>query len=158
MAAFKHILVATDFSEASRGAIEVAQEMVRDSGAVLTVTHTCELPGFDAPGVPAEVLTPLIEGARKKLDEALRPIRKEVPGASAALRIGVPWEQILALAEEVRADLVIMGTHGRRGLAHALMGSVAERVVRVAPVPVLTVGPRARRAATAALVTGSIGR
>jgi nucleotide-binding universal stress UspA family protein len=150
MAAFEHILVATDFSEASRGAIALARELARDSGAALTVTHTCELLEFGELAVPSEVIDAMTDGARKKLDEVLRAIREECPTARAALRIGVAWEQILALAEEIGADLVVMGTHGRRGIAHALMGSIAERVVRIAAVPVLTVGPRARRAAKAA--------
>ena len=58
------------------------------------------------------------------------------------VRLGAPWEEILSVATERGADLVVVGTHGRRGFAHALMGSVAERVVRLSTIPVLTVRSR----------------
>jgi nucleotide-binding universal stress UspA family protein len=70
--------------------------------------------------------------------------RAHRPGVevATALRHGTPWSEINALAKEMNADLVVMGTHGRRGVARALLGSVAEKVVRTAPCPVLTVhGP-----------------
>lgn len=148
MAVFKHILVATDFSEASRSALDLALEMARESGASLTVTHTCETPAFGDLAVPADLLTPVVENARARGEELVRALRGECPSAKVLIRVGVPWEQTLAVAEEVRADLIVLGTHGRRGLAHALIGSVAERVIRLARAPVLTV--RSRAAAPAA--------
>jgi universal stress protein A len=54
------------------------------------------------------------------------------------LRSGAPWQQTLEVAREIGADLIVMGTHGRSGLAHAFLGSVAEKVVRMSPIPVLT--------------------
>ena len=147
MLAFKHILVATDLTEVSRGAIDVARDLARETGAALTVVHTCEVPTFGDMGVPPDLLTPMVESARTKMEDEVRAIRGECPCARTVVRVGAPSEQILALAEEVHADLLVVGTHGRRGLAHALIGSVAERLVRTAPVPVLTVGSHAAPAA-----------
>jgi nucleotide-binding universal stress UspA family protein len=79
------------------------------------------------------------QGARRALDEALSALRDRVPRLEGILRMGVPWEEILKAIAETHADLVVMGTHGRRGISHALIGSVAEKVVRASPVPVLSV-------------------
>ena len=72
---------------------------------------------------------------------------------TALLECGAPWREILRVVEETKPDLVVMGTHGRRGLGHALIGSVAEKLVRMSPAPVLTVRPRAK--ATRATPTGA---
>ena len=77
------------------------------------------------------------------VDQLLASLRATSPGAKGLLKVGVAWEQILVAAAEVRADLLVLGTHGRRGVAHAVMGSVAERVVRLSEIPVLTVRSRA---------------
>jgi nucleotide-binding universal stress UspA family protein len=140
MATFKHILVATDFSDASARAIELACALATESGAHLTVVHVSEIPGYSETGpIPYEVVAPHVESAQAQLDAALAPIRRTCLGAKGLVKVGVPSEHILAVARETGADLVVVGTHGRRGIAHAFMGSVAERVVRTSPVPVLTV-------------------
>lgn len=141
MATFSRILAATDFSEASRDALDLARAIARESSAQLTVLHTCEVPAYDL-GVPVDFVTPLSELAQSQLDELLPSIRAECPDVKGVIKVGVPWEQILAVAAEVGADLVVLGTHGRRGIAHAILGSVAERVVRLSAVPVLTVRSR----------------
>lgn len=146
MATFRRILVPTDFGEPSEQALHIALEMARGSGAELVLLHTCEIPTYAYVGIASSVdlLSPLAELAGQKLDELLKSLRTEFPGARSMLKVGVPWEQILAAISEVGADLVVMGTHGRRGVAHALLGSVAEKIVRLSPVPVLTVrGPSA---------------
>jgi nucleotide-binding universal stress UspA family protein len=145
-ATFKHIVAATDFSETSRAAFELACELARECGAALTVVHVCEVPGYDETGpIPYDVATPIVASAERELDGIMRRVRASCPEATAVVRIGAAAAEILALAADVRADLVVLGTHGRRGFAHAVMGSVAERVVRCAPVPVLTVrSPSAR--------------
>jgi nucleotide-binding universal stress UspA family protein len=139
MSTFNRILVATDFSEASRDALDLARALAHESGADLTVMHTCEVPAYTDFAVPVDLITPLAELGQSKLDNLLPSIRAECPDAKGVIKVGVSWEQILAVAAEVRADLIVMGTHGRRGIAHAIMGSVAERVVRLSAVPVLTV-------------------
>lgn len=145
MGPFRHILVATDFSEASRRAFESAGELAAALGADLTVLHACEVPvppdaGLAVPpGV--DLLSAAEAEARRRLDELVASATARGWPCRAILRVGVPWQEILSVAAEALFDLVVMGTHGRRGIAHALMGSVAEKVVRASPVPVLTVRP-----------------
>ncbi len=145
MGVFKHVLLATDFSEASSGALELAVSVARESGAALTVVHVCELPVFPEAVPPVDLLTSLTEEAGKRLEQLMTALRDRLPGARQVIRTGAAWEEILAAADEARADLVVLGTHGRRGLVHAMLGSVAERVVRLSPVPVLTVRARSAR-------------
>jgi nucleotide-binding universal stress UspA family protein len=87
-----------------------------------------------------DLLTPIRETAQNCLDETLTDVRKTVPEARAILRRGAPWREILSAIEEGKPDLVVMGTHGRRGVERMVLGSVAEKIVRTSPVPVLTVG------------------
>ncbi len=82
---------------------------------------------------------PVQEAASKQLDDEVRSLRQPFPGAEGILRTGLAWEQVLAVIQEGATDLVVMGTYGRQGLRHALLGSVTERVVRLSPAPVLTV-------------------
>lgn len=143
MATFKRILAATDFGDASRRAIELATALAGECGADLTLLHVCEVHGYSQTGpIPYDLLTPVAEQAQARLDELLGAVRETCPRARSRVKVGVAWEQILAVAAELRADLVVMGTHGRRGLSHALVGSVAEHVVRLSPVAVLTVRAR----------------
>lgn len=140
MATFKSILAATDFSEASRAAVEMARAMACEAGAALTVVHVCEVPiSIKSGPVAYDAATPVVQRAHGQLDEVMAHVRAACcPAATALVRIGDAPEQILAAAGDVRADLIVLGTHGRRGFAHAMMGSVAERVVRLSRVPVLT--------------------
>jgi nucleotide-binding universal stress UspA family protein len=84
-------------------------------------------------------MSPVKEDAEKRLAAALAEVRKAIPEARSVLGFGCPWQAILDVSKEIHVDLVVMGTHGRRGVAHALMGSVAEKTVRLSAVPVLTV-------------------
>jgi nucleotide-binding universal stress UspA family protein len=142
MGIFKHILVPTDFTESSEQAQRLAVDMVRSSGSDFTVMHTCEVPVYaytDMALAPIDLLSPVIELAQKELAELMRRLRSDCPGAKSVLNVGVPWQQILAVVADTGVDLIVMGTHGRRGVSHALLGSVAEKIVRMSPVPVLTV-------------------
>jgi nucleotide-binding universal stress UspA family protein len=143
MPTFKHILVATDFSDAARAAVELARAMACECGASLTVVHVCEVRGasMTAP-IPYERATPIVQRAEDQLDPVLEHVREACPRADGLVKMGAAAEQILATAGEVRADLIVLGTHGRRGFARAMMGSVAEEVVRLSPVPVLTLRAR----------------
>ena len=145
MFVFKHVLVATDFSEASAPALELAVSIARQGGAALTVVHACEIPVFPEAIPPVDYVTPITAAAGKRLDDLLATIRDRCPDAKRVLKVGSPWEEILEAATDAGADLVVVGTHGRRGLVHAMLGSVAERVVRLSPVPVLTVRGRRDR-------------
>jgi nucleotide-binding universal stress UspA family protein len=139
MLAFRNILVPTDFSVSSSHVVEVAVDLARTFGAGLTLLHVYEIPSYMYMGAWIDVVTPIEQAAQAELDTALASVRKTLPAARAELRCGVPWTQVLDVARESGADLIVMGTHGRTGVSHALLGSVAERVVRSADVPVLTV-------------------
>ncbi len=143
MASIRKIVVAHDFSEAAGRALEIALDIGSRLGASVTVVHAYEL---GLPPVPFGV-DPIPEldertarAGREGLDAVVRRAKTDgfVP-IDGMLRQGVPWREIDASAREINADLIVMGTHGRRGLAHALLGSTAEKVVRSAPCAVLTV-------------------
>ena len=142
MAAFRHILVPTDFGKYAQRALDVAVEVSQNFDASLTLLHVYEIPTYAYATmnfVPVELLTSVAAAAQQEFDPALVALRTRVPGAKGILRTGVAWEVILAAIEETSADLVVMGTHGHRGIAHILLGSVAEKIVRLSRVPVLTV-------------------
>jgi len=108
----------------------------------LTVTHAFFIAPFAyANGfyIPIEDVT---REARATLDAAVAKIRERYPNVDGVLAHGEPWKEILNAAKTHKADLIVMGTHGRRGLSRVFLGSVAERVVRLSPVPVLTVSGR----------------
>ena len=142
MPAFKTILVATDFSETSARAVDLAIDLARQYDAQLVITHCFEIPAYVYAGMaqtPVDVLGPIEAFARSELDRAVARAHEQHPGTRGELRSGSPADQIVTAALRERADLVVMGTHGRRGFAHLFLGSVAERVVRTSAVPVLTV-------------------
>jgi nucleotide-binding universal stress UspA family protein len=130
------ILHPTDFSENCDHALQMAAALARDYGAQLVVLHVQSIP-VAVYGYGEGVLPPATE-ARDELWEKLQMINP--PGVSVGHRLaeGNAVEEILRTANEVHADLIVMGTHGRRGLTRLLMGSVAELVVRRALCPVLT--------------------
>lgn len=150
MSLFRHILVATDFSECSDRAIELAVRMAAALDAKLTLVHAWDAPSFvyaNPIAPPGDVITPLHDAAAECLNEAVARARRTRPDAAGILRRGQAWREILQTRDEIGADLIIVGTHGRSGLSHVVLGSVAEHVVRIAPVPVLTVhatGPLSR--------------
>lgn len=143
---WKRILCPIDFSDASRSALETAADLARRSGASLTLFHAYPVPGYTFPDgsfvASSKMLEELADQAKRHLDE-WKGIATGlgVTAVDAATAVGEPAHEIVAFAKEKGSDLVVVGTHGRTGLQHALMGSVAERVVRKAPCPVLTVRP-----------------
>ena len=139
---FKRILVATDFSESAQCAVNLALEMSQKFEAGLILVHCWEAPSYSYGGglyASVDVITPIEHAASRCLEHALAELNTRAPAATSMLRAGAAWEEILLTAAEVHADLIVVGTHGRRGLSRALLGSVAERVVRMAQLPVLTV-------------------
>jgi nucleotide-binding universal stress UspA family protein len=147
MADFRHILVPTDFTETSDRAVEWALSLAERLGSRVTLMHSYEIPIVGFPDgalvATADIATRIADASRLALEGA---VAKRAGGAvpvDGILRDGVAWEEINRVAEDIDADLVVMGTHGRRGLARALLGSVAEKVVRTAHRPVLLIhGPR----------------
>lgn len=140
MALFNHILVPTDFSGPSKEALRVAVDLATTFGAALTLLHVHDLPTYVYYGaeVDATLLGALESDARRGLDETATEATQRVSRTQAVFRIGSARSEIVSLIEAQRPDLVVMGTHGRHGVGHALLGSVAEAVVRLSPVPVLT--------------------
>jgi len=139
---FERILVATDFSDSSQQALEHALRIAEKFGSELTLVHSWEAPDYSyAAGLyfAGDVVAPIERAAAARLEQALTQLKLRFPAAKSMLRAGVPWEEVLSATSQINADLIVMGTHGRRGLERALLGSVAEKVVRMAQVPVLTV-------------------
>lgn len=135
------LLVALDFSESSRKALEFAVGLARATGARLELFHAYHLPigtGYDV-SLPGELLPRVRDAAAARLDEAVAKVRAEGVEATGHLAEGVASEAICDAAERLRADLVVMGTRGLSGLAHVLLGSVAEHTLKTAPCPVITV-------------------
>lgn len=140
---FKSILVPVDFSSNSARALEYAHTLATRFGASLHVLHVCEVPALTTGSMDAYAIA-YSNWSQQLGDEAEREIVKMVPKLSGVtvtteVLFGNPARAIVTAATGRKADLIVMGTHGHGPLMHALMGNVAERVVRTAPCPVLTV-------------------
>jgi nucleotide-binding universal stress UspA family protein len=143
---WKKILCPIDFSDASRVALETAAELAKRYGATLTLFHAYPVPGYTFPDGSFVASTKMLEELAEQAARHLEEWKALVAGTGlsaveAATAVGEPAYEIISYAKAQAVDLVVVGTHGRTGLTHALMGSVAERVVRKAPCPVLTVRP-----------------
>ena len=132
----RNILVPYDFTGPSKRACDYATELAAAMGARLCLVHVLERFGIPLTGTEHASLTAAVE---KELERAAVLVRPLVPGVETRLVEGSPWEGIEAVARDGGADLIVMGTHGRRGLARALLGSVAARALRTSTVPVTTV-------------------
>lgn len=136
------ILCPTDFSPGSTVATDYAIMLAKKLGAKLHLTHVYPLPMFAAPDgglmLPANVLSEVSDSAARALHKAADECRAKGVDPETHLGDGAPQAEILRIAERISADLIVMGTHGRSGFAHLLLGSVAEKVVRSSPIPVLT--------------------
>ncbi len=146
----RRLLVATDFSPGSRAALVALERLVPRSVALhVDLLHVLEPLPFLVP--PAPVIgfeRARAEGAQRGLDRLAAELRRRLgPGSRVETHLadGPPHAEICRLAASCAADLIVLGTHGRTGLRHALAGSVAERVVRHAQRPVLTIPLRLRR-------------
>jgi len=143
MIAIKNVMVATDFGEAADAALRYGRELAGCFGATLHVVHAMETSYV---GFGVETYVPLLPDRDGELEESARRrvnslIESAGPGPraiAAVLPPSVPSVAIIDYARDHNINLIVMGTHGRGGLAHLVMGSVAERVVREAPCPVLT--------------------
>ena len=138
MLRFRRIVCPVDFDQNSLMALRTASELAQERGATVRVLHVVPTPAGPEVALPFGKLE---TEARAKLEKLAR---REI-GAKAdyevEVMIGDPKIEILQLAKRLRADLIVMATHGRKGFRHIVLGSVAEAVVREAPCPVLTVRP-----------------
>jgi nucleotide-binding universal stress UspA family protein len=140
---FRKIIVPTDFSEPAAAALVLACDLARPLGTVIELVHVIQVPRMAFPDGSVLMATPaeaadLLRSAASALEAARRTCPASV--ATRVLEGSVP-ESIVEVAEA--DDLIVMGTHGRGGLSHLLLGSVAEKVLRVARCPVLIVGSAA---------------
>jgi len=147
MIQLKKILLPTDFSDYSQNAAAYATEFANSFGAELHLLHvmqdlvaTVPEPGLAFPP-PGDYMQELQQSAEQGLAKLPDPPLNDGGKVVRVVRQGPPFLEVVRYAKENDIDLIIMGTHGRSGLSHVLLGSVAEKVVRKAPCPVLTVRP-----------------
>ena len=148
MSAPKTILVPTDFSEPAGLALDRALEIASSVKACVVLLYVCPLPyvtALEGAMVPSgDIVEALRDAGRKGLEGAIERRKGSNVAIEPKLVLGDPRTSILDAAKEVGADMIVMGTHGRRGLAHVFLGSTAEAVVRTSPIPVLTIRATAR--------------
>jgi len=146
---FKKLLVPTDYSELSVSAIDCAMAFSRMSGARIYLMHTLDtIPVLALQAVDLTTEAVMSETERNaRTDLHLFAVSKigNIHDLVEVVRKGIAEEEIVKFAKEEDVDLIIMATHGRSGLSHVLMGSVAEKVIQQSPVPVLVVNPTKMR-------------
>lgn len=145
---YRRILVPTDFSSASEQAWRAARELARTTGAELVLLHVLvQAPLYSESPFSGPRLREVYESAREWAAKKLEQWADEARTAGLIVRVearaGVPYQEILTMAKSAGIDLIVLGTRGRGGVERALLGSVADRVIRLAPCPVLSVRPAA---------------
>ncbi len=138
------ILVAIDFSDSSNKAFNTALFMAKSFSAHLLLVHVINEPidlrGFYVPHISFDKLEEEITaGAEKMMEQFCRNHLQDFDDYESLIVPGIPYQGIIQVAEEKQADMIVLGTHGRTGLDHVLFGSTAEKIVRLSPLPVLTV-------------------
>ncbi|MCP4752677.1 MAG: universal stress protein [Proteobacteria bacterium] len=144
MARIRNILAPTDCSNVSKEAVLIAMELATAFKANLTVLNVTSPPNFidtvfDTKGVYQQMVEEVMSRAEKRFGEFWESIGLPEVEADLVQKQGDPFSEITRYVDENNQDLIVMGTHGRTGLMHVMMGSVAEKVVRYSPVPVLIV-------------------
>jgi nucleotide-binding universal stress UspA family protein len=148
MKTISKILAPVDFSDASLRALDDAIDLAAKLGASVVVMHAYEIPvvGLLPEGAiiaTAEQAARIASIAEDSLRETVESRANRGVKIESVLREGPAWQEIDAVADQIGADLIVLGTHGRRGILRALLGNVAEKVVRTAHQPVLTIPPPA---------------
>ena len=145
MVPIHRILVPTDFSEPAQAALKWAATLAREFKAQLYLLHVVPEPyaypwGTELSTLPmTDILAQSEEASRERLKELAATTQLPADRVITRAVIGTPVDQVLVMVNDQQIDLVVLGTHGRGLVGHLLLGSVAERVVRRSPVPVLTV-------------------
>jgi len=142
----QHLLVATDFSEPSKAALDYAIDLAKTLRAKITVVHVYEIPNFAYEGglvsMPVEMATSIRDGAIATMKKLCDGHAGDGVSIASVVREGPPAQVIEQVANEIGTDITVVGTHGRRGLSHLALGSVAEKILRSSTHPVLTVRPK----------------
>ncbi|HMK55437.1 MAG TPA: universal stress protein [Dissulfurispiraceae bacterium] len=140
----KNVLFPTDFSEGAAHALSYAVDIAKTYKATLYIVHVIQ--DIDVSSnlhVPHQSVDVLFEefsaSAKKGLDKLCVSAQEDCKGTETAILRGIPYEEILKFAPSKKIDLIVMATHGRKGLDRVLFGSTAERVVRNSSCPVLTI-------------------
>jgi nucleotide-binding universal stress UspA family protein len=133
------ILVATDFDDTSTKALLMANALASRLKAEIVLMHVCPLPVYSYVGFDGMATLAGFGRVREAASRSLQNLAASTGNVRSILRDGDPAQEILAAVGELDPSMVVMGTHGRQGLEHWLLGSVAEQVVRGSKVPVLTV-------------------
>ena len=141
--AIKRILVPVDLSEASVDALDYAIDFAKTSKAEIIILFVIE-PLYHA-GDLGLLLEEQHRIGRSELTQLERRVTKARLKCSTRVQRGTPYIEIVAIAKKLKVDLILMGTHGRTGLSHLVLGSVTDRVVRLASCPVLTVRPSGKK-------------
>jgi nucleotide-binding universal stress UspA family protein len=143
MVQIRRILCPTDFSKPSLAALQYAADLGRRLGAELVLIHAIPPPAYPTARFAAlsgfpDLLQEIRRRAHASMDQTRATVGAELQ-VKTIVREGTPHDEILAVAADQQCDLIVIATHGFTGLKHALLGSTAERVVRLSPIPVLTV-------------------
>lgn len=141
---FAKILVPSDFSDCSADAARAARRLAEHFGSRLAVLHVMDEPAALDPMFRGEVPIELLRGrmetyCRDALEKFVAAHFPGNPDIETRIVSGVPYREIIRVARETGAGLIVIGTHGRTGVEHVIFGSTAEKVVRMAPCPVLSV-------------------
>jgi nucleotide-binding universal stress UspA family protein len=142
----QRILAPTDLSELSKQGLTSALELAEAFGAKLLLLYVVEPPPYPVEGiVPSQLGATLLDDLERQASKDLAGMLPDTHGGKVEVMrrvvVGVPYRKIVEVATEEKSDLIVMTTHGRTGLGHLVMGSVAEKIVRTAPCPVLTIRP-----------------
>ena len=140
---FKQILIATDFSPASTKALAFALAIARRYRSEISVVHA--IPPEPRDQIPLEPLPPQLNRRRLEAEQQMKSLSDDIPMSDLNHRLlvgqGRVWDVLASVIRRENVDLLVVGTHGRGGVKKAVLGSVAEQVLRLAPCPVLTIGP-----------------
>lgn len=143
MKPIKRIVVGTDFSAIADHAVDDAVDLAAQVGGTVTLVHSYELPMYSFPDSVVvsspETAQKITTEALKRLDEAVARRSGKGIAIKPVLRMGAAWDELNGVATEEDADLIVVGTHGRRGFSRVVLGSVAERMMRTAVRPLLVV-------------------
>jgi universal stress protein A len=143
---FRKILCPIDFAEHSSAALDVALKLAQQNDAALYLLSVAAIPA-GAAGFQPVPMDPYPSLEKDQREQLIKLARERIPSSvryETLVISGDPAERVLDAARDLGVDLIVMGTHGRRGLSHLVLGSVAARVVRESPIPVLTTHSTAR--------------
>ncbi len=147
MPRFRNILCPIDSAKNSIAALEIACELAEERGAIIHLLHVARVPSHDMDvPLPFDADPRWERAARARLEQVAREQLQGRVRYKVHVISGTPDDDVVRMAHELNAELVVMATHGRKGLSHFVLGSVAERVMREVDCPVLTVRTKAKSA------------